>query len=210
MDENTTDTRAAIELQKLKLEVQRLELEVANTTRMRRFELLLRLLPTVTILVTVLGFAFSVWQYRVQQVRNRESAERQAVKDTAERAETARKEAETAQREFMKPLLEKQQQLYFEAAEAAATIATTTDAAERRKAEARFWVLYQGPMVMVETTDVSGAMKAFGRCLDGTEKCSGGEIRDRSLKLASTLENSLLKTWNKSPHDFAAGQFDYR
>ena len=63
MDENTTDTRAAIELQKLKLEVQRLELEVANTTRMRRFELLLRLLPTVTILVTVLGFAFSVWQY---------------------------------------------------------------------------------------------------------------------------------------------------
>ena len=209
MDENTTDTRAAIELQKLKLEVQRLELEVANTTRMRRFELLLRLLPTVTILVTVLGFAFSVWQYRVQQVRNRDSAERQAVKDTAERAETGRKEAETAQREFMKPLLEKQQ-LYFEAAETAAIIATATDGAERRKAEARFWVLYQGPMVMVETTDVSGAMKAFGRCLDGTEPCLGGEIRNRSLKLASTLENSLLKTWNKSPHDFAAGQFDYR
>jgi len=64
------------------------------------------------------------------------------------------------------------------ASEAAATIATTTDTAERRKAEARFWVLlYQGPMVMVETTDVSGAMKAFGRCLDGTEKCSGGEVR---------------------------------
>jgi len=210
MDENAADTRSAIELQKLKLEVQRLELEVWNTRRLRRFELLLRLLPTVTILVTVLGFAFSVWQYRVQQVRNRESSERQAVKDTAERAERARKEEETAQREFMKPLLEKQLQSYFEAAEAAATIATATDPAERRKAEARFWVLYQGPLVMVETTDVSGAMKAFGFCLDGTEKCDGAEIRKRSLKLASTLENSLLRTWNKSPHDFTSGQFDYR
>ena len=65
-------------------------------------------------------------------------------------------------------------------------------------------------MVVVETKDVSGAMNAFGRCLDGSEKCSGGEIRDRSFKLASTLENSLLKKWDKSPHDFAAGQFDYR
>jgi len=43
-------------------------------------------------------------------------------------------------------------------------------------------------MVVVETKDVSGAMNAFGRCLDGSEKCSGGEIRDRSFKLASTLE----------------------
>jgi hypothetical protein len=45
-----------------------------------------------------------------------------------------------------------------------------------------------GPTVVVETKDVSGAMNAFGQCLDGSEKCSGGEIQDRSFKLASTLE----------------------
>jgi hypothetical protein len=110
----------------------------------------------------------------------------------------------------MKPLLEKQQELYFEAATAAATIASTRDAAERRKAEAKFWILYRGPLVMVESTDVSGAMKRFGRCLTGEDKCNDGKLNDRALALASTLETSMLKTWNAKPDEFIKGQFVYR
>ena len=73
----------------------------------------MRVLPTATILVTVLGFMFSVWQYRTEQAKNRLASEQQAAKDALERAERDRKETETAQREFMKPLLEKQQELYL-------------------------------------------------------------------------------------------------
>jgi hypothetical protein len=210
VDEHSPDSRPTLELRKLRLEVERLELDVASATRLRRFDLLLRLLPTLTILVTVLGFVFSVWQYRVQQVRNREAAKLQADKDSQERAELARREAENAQRAFMKPLLEKQQQLYFEASAAAATIATSADPSERRKAEAQFWVLYWGPLVMVESQDVSGAMKKFGRCVSREERCSSEEIKRRSLALASTLEGSMLKTWNANPESFRTGQFDYR
>ena len=82
--------------------------------------------------------------------------------------------------------------------------------AERRKAEARFWILYLGPLVMVESTDVSGAMKKFGRCLTGQDTCDAAELNDRSLALASTLETSMLNTWNAKPDEFIKGQFVYR
>jgi type II secretory pathway pseudopilin PulG len=191
--------KAPMESRKLELEVQKLTLDVASARRIQRFELVLRLMPSLTILVTVLGFAFSVWQYSSDQAKGREAAERQAVR-----------EAEASQREFMKPLLDKQQELYFEAATAAAMIASSPDPGERRQAERKFWTLYWGPLVMVESTDVSGAMKAFGRCISGEDKCSGPEVQDRSLALASALEASILKTWNAKPEDFIKGQFVYR
>jgi hypothetical protein len=202
--------RPEAELQKLRLEIQKLTLDVAGARKFARLDVALRLMPTATILVTVLGFMFTVWQYRTEQAKNRLASEQQAGKEAAERAERARKDTETAQREFMRPLLEKQQELYFEAATAAATIVSTRDAAERRKAEGKFWILYRGPLVMVESTDVSGAMKKFGRCLTGEDPCDAGELNDRSLALASTLETSMLKTWNAKPDEFIKGQFVYR
>jgi hypothetical protein len=210
MDEAANHSRSDAELQKLRLEVQKLTFDVANAARSSRFELLLRFLPTATVLVAVLGFAFTVWQYGVEQRNTREANERQALKDSSERAAQAKRETEVARREFMKPLLEKQQDLYFEAATVAAVIASTNDVAERRKAEARFWVLFWGPLVMVESQDVSGAMKALGRCLNGEEKCNAELLKNRSLALASTLETSMLKTWNAKPEEFTANQFVYR
>ena len=169
MTEALDPNRPEAELQKLRLEIQKLTLDVASARKFARLDIALRLMPTATIAVTVLGFMFTVWQYRTEQAKNRLASEQQAVRDATERAERARKDTETAQREFMKPLLEKQQELYFDAATAAATIASTRDAAERRKAEERFWILYRGPLVMVESTDVSGAMKKFSWCLTGQD-----------------------------------------
>ncbi len=202
--------RARAELEKLRLEIAKLTLDVGNASRFAPWEMPLRLLPTITILVTVLGFLFTVWQYQSEQAKSRYASQQQAIDDARERTERARKETETAEREFMKPLLEKQQELYFEAAAAAATIASTNDVAERRRAEGRFWVLFWGPLVMVESTEVSGAMKRFGACLSQPDACSHQEIKDRSLALASTLETSLLNTWNARPEDFIKGQFVYR
>ena len=192
-------TEAVLSARKLELEIEKLTLDVATLRRVRRFELILRLMPSLTIMVTVLGFAFSIWQYSSEQRLAREAAERQAIR-----------EAEASQREFMKPLLDQQQSLYFQASTAAATIASSTDPVQRRLAVDKFWMLFWGPLVMVENTDVSGAMKSFSRCLDGQDKCNAGEIQNRSLTLASTLESSILKTWNTKPDDFIKGQFVYR
>ncbi len=197
--EPASDGAGSLEARKLELEVERLALDIASARRIRRFDLALRLMPSLTILVTVLGFLFTVWQYRDEQAKSRQAAERQAIRD-----------ADVSQREFMKPLLDQQQRLYFEAASAAATIATASNAEDRRQAEARFWVLYWGPLVMVESTEVSGAMKAFGRCVTGEDNCPPLEVRNRSLTLASTLEASILKTWNARPEEFMKGQFVYR
>jgi hypothetical protein len=196
-DETILSARPAVELRKLELEVEKLKLDITSSARIQRFDLVLRLMPALTIMVTVLGFVFTVWQYSHEQARARAAAERQSVRD-----------AEARQREFMKPLLEKQQQLYFEAA--AATITSSSNPSQRQQAEAKFWILYWGPLVMVESTDVSGAMKAFGMCLSGNKKCSDGEVQNRSLALASTLETSILRTWNAKPEEFTKEQFVYR
>jgi hypothetical protein len=66
-DETVRDIRAAAELRKLELEVEKLKLDIASAGRVQRFELALRLLPALTILTAVLGFAFTVWQYRAEQ-----------------------------------------------------------------------------------------------------------------------------------------------
>ncbi len=79
----------------------------------------------LTVLVTVLGFIFAVWQYRTEQIKTRVALNQQNLKEAAERLERARRNDETAQREFMRPLLLKQQELYFEAATAAATLLQT-------------------------------------------------------------------------------------
>jgi hypothetical protein len=199
MGNDLTGVGGQLDLRKQELEVEKLALDVAAAKRIRRYELMLQLMPSLTIIVTVLGFAFSVWQYTTEQEKSRQAEERQAIRD-----------AEASQREFMKPLLDKQQQLYFEAATAASTFATSSDPKQRHEAQDKFWALYWGPLVMVESTEVSDAMMAFGRCVSGEEKCAESEVRNRSLKLASTLEQSILKTWNTRPEEFIKGQFVYR
>jgi hypothetical protein len=210
MPEITDPARSEAELQKLRLEILKLQIEVASSERLQRLNLTIKLLPTVTVLVTVLGFVFTVWQYRSEQREKRASIDAQSAKDKVERDDRARKDSDSAQREFMKPLIEKQQALYFEAAGAAATIASSSDVRERSKARDTFWRLYWGPLVMVESKEVSGAMTHFGNCLGGVEKCNADEIKNRSLTLASALETSLLKTWNTKPAEFTNNQFLYQ
>jgi hypothetical protein len=143
----------------------------------------------ITALVAAAGFLFGVFQYQKQQALNRTST------------------AESRDREFIHPLWEKQLALYFEASEAASTIATTTDPEQRRKAEAKFWMLYWGPLVLVETPEVSGAMKKFGECLTGETK---GDLRNLSLELASALQSSVTQGANLRLVEFSKGKFDYR
>src|SRR5580765_1297232 len=196
-------TRSAMELEKLGLEVERLSIEISKAKRGNSIDSLVRLTPLITVVLAVFGLVFTVYQYKVEQRNNRIAHEQQLDKEARERADRDQRDAVLAQREFMKPLLEKQQQFYFEASSAAAIIAASNNPEEQRKAEVTFWKLYWGPLVFVESTEVSGAMKKFGNCLSHIEDCDDADLKDRSLALASTMEESILKTWKARPEDFA-------
>lgn len=190
---------AAAQLEKLELENERLRFELAKMKKGPGPSSLIPYLPLITVLVTIVGFGFGIYQYRAQQQANREA-----------QADRSRKDTEAAQREFMKPLLQNQLSLYLQASTAAATISRSTDPTERKKAMNDFWRLYEGPLILVESKEVSGAMVAFGNCLDATEICDAGEMSKRSHALASRLQESLLKSWNTNPENFATDKFSYR
>jgi leucyl aminopeptidase (aminopeptidase T) len=161
------------------------------------------------VLVTVAGFGFGIYQYRAQQIENRKSQEMLAQQERDDREAQLQKDRDTAQRDFMKPLLEKQLSLYFEASSAASTIATTIDSSEREKATNTFWRLYYGPLVIVENKEVSNAMQSFAKCLSREDSCSRAEMSNRSLILASKLQEAMLKSWNLKPENFTHDKFTY-
>jgi hypothetical protein len=202
--------RSGAELEKLRLEIERLKIEISGSRRGRALDSIVRLTPLITVTIAVFGVLFTVYQYKEEQKNNRIAQQQQLEKETRERADREQRDAVLAQREFMKPLLEKQQQLYFEASSAAAIIASTNNPEERRRAELTFWKLYWGPLVFVESTEVSGAMKNFGNCLSRVEDCDETEMKNRSLKLGSAMEESILNTWKAKPEDFNQNQFKYR
>lgn len=205
-----TDPQAELSLEKLRLENERLRLEIASMKRGRNHLISLTdYIPLITVLVTVAGFGFGIYQYRAQEIENRKSQELLARQEREDREVQLQKDKDTTQRDFMKPLLEKQLSLYFEASSAAATIATATDSSEREKAINAFWRLYYGPLVIVETREVSEAMKSFGKCLNGEESCSKTEMSNRSLALATSFQEAMLKSWNLKPENFTQDKFKY-
>jgi len=184
--------RSEAEFEKLQLEIAKLKAELANVKRVRTIDSLVRLTPLLTVLVAVTGFLFTIYQYRDEQEKNRQARSEQFNKETADREERNRRDKESAWREYVKPLLEKQQLLYFEASSAAATIVSSKNPEDRRKAVNTFWTLYWGPLVFVESREVSAAMVQFGRCLNGDEQCDDSELKNRSLSLTTTMQESIL------------------
>jgi hypothetical protein len=185
--ENTKDE---ISLEKANLENEKLKLEIAALKKSKPgIDFVIRYIPLITILVAIAGFLFGIYQYRTEQIENRRSQE------------------ESSKREFMKPLLEEQLSIYLKASDAAATIATTTNTKDREEAINSFWSLYYGQLVFVENTKVSGAMKDFGNCLNKGAECTQRKLQELSLKLASSLQTAMLKSWNMNPEDYAKDKF---
>jgi len=66
-------------------------------------------------LLAMLGFGFGIYQYREQQAENRKAAEVESRKEREAADERNEQERKSRDREFMKPLWEKQLNTYFEA-----------------------------------------------------------------------------------------------
>jgi hypothetical protein len=96
------------------------------------------------------------------------------------------------------PFLTKQLELGFQAADAAARLATETDPAEWEKARTTFWRLYWGPLSVVEDREVEAAMVTFGKLIPQgpVPDLPLQALQRPSLDLAHTVRDLILASWN--------------
>jgi hypothetical protein len=124
---------------------------------------------------------------------------------------------DTREKEFRKSYWDTQMSLLFSAAETASQIATLPPGdTERDKAIKKFWELYWGRMLIVESIcepndPVDQAMIQFGRCLvpPGEEKpqddCSRQELELRAFSLGKASRRSIGKSWDEKLESLSRG-----
>lgn len=137
---------------------------------------LVRMLPLVTVLLAIASFWFGVFQFYSER-----------------------------EKEFKKPLWEKQLEVYLEATKATATLATFIrekegeSQKEWEKARIRFWQLYYGELAVVEDKKVSQAIVEFGKCLREYKygECDQKKLVTISLNLAQLCRDSVGESWKE-------------
>jgi len=190
-------SRDSLEVERLALENQKLRAEL-DRMRPSLWDGIQRLSPLLGGLLAVAAFVFGVIQYVEQRQRELATRENELARQAAARDQ-----------EFMKPLWERELATYFLTSETVATLAATTDVTKRREAEEQFWRLYAGPLVILETKELSGAMVLFSRCLDGTERCSDAELRKRSLAVSSAIQQAIQEHADLRLSEFSKDKFQY-
>jgi hypothetical protein len=98
------------------------------------------------------------------------------------------------------PFLQKQLELAFQASETTSRLATVTDPADWEKARLNFWVLYWGPLSVVEDPRVEQAMVDIGKLVppdpQSNPKLPMRALEVPSYNLAHALRDLVLTSWN--------------
>jgi hypothetical protein len=189
-------SRESLELERLALENRKLRTDLER--RPSAWDGVQRLSPLIGSLLAIAAFMFGVVQYVDQQERA-----------LATREDELRRQVAARDQDFMRPLWERELATYFMASETVATIASAADPDTRRTAEEQFWRLYRGPLVILETKALSGAMVAFGRCLDGSETCSRTQLHERALAVSSAIQLAIQEHAELRLSEFSRGKFQY-
>jgi len=140
---------------------------------------------TLKILSPILAIAVFVWGIYTYL----DTSEKQLAAQIAE----AERNAATRRIEATMPYLEKQLDLYTEATQVTAIIATSKVQEEIRIAIKRFNELYWGELAMVERDEVAKAMIAFRNALDNGKEQK--ELANLALKLAHACRDELAESW---------------
>ena len=80
---------------------------------------------------------------------------------------------------------------------ATATIARSKDQAEVAKAREKFWILYSGPLLVLEDHEVQESVHVFADCLDSTSKCKG-PLPELAEDIARAAGRSAGNQWYPS------------
>jgi hypothetical protein len=189
--ESEQQTLEAAQLEKLQLEIKKLQMDLNARLSQR----LAAWTPVLSSLIAVVGLLFGIHNYFTNQ-----AADRQKQADAQEAAQRALEAARDS--DARRSLWEKQLGLYFEASNAAAVIATAIDEDSRKKATAEFWRLYWGPLAVVEDKALLQAKDAyverqmvkFGRAL--SDNAPKEDLQQASLKLATTIAEAIDLVWS--------------
>jgi hypothetical protein len=104
-------------------------------------------------------------------------------------------ERETAAIEARKPFLEKRLQVYDELVVAAATIASSGDGDEVKKAKKQFVILISGPVKVFEDQEVAKAAEDFRKCVGFYNQCQELPASVWAERLASACRVSIGEGW---------------
>ncbi len=118
--------------------------------------------------------------------------------------EDSLRRAENAQFEAREPFLVKQMELCFQASEAASTVASSTNIENWRRAKETFWMLYWGPLSVVEKPlsgeqgPVEKQMVVFGKALiplQDSPTLPLKSLEQKSLALAHKCRELIFDSW---------------
>jgi hypothetical protein len=100
------------------------------------------------------------------------------------------------------PFLKEQLDLAFDVSKTVAVLATATDVKVWNEARSHFWMLYWGPLSIVEDQDVESAMIELGEIVPTPDKETPAlpmsALTNLSYKLAHALRDLVLTSWNVS------------
>jgi len=123
-------------------------------------------------------------------------------------SEDSKRRADIAQFESQRPFLVKQMELCFQASEATSTLASSTDLENWRRAKETFWMLYWGPLSVVEQPLSGGQglvelqMVVFGRALEPLQDNPTlplTSLQQESLDLAHECRKLIFDSWGIKP-----------
>ena len=129
------------------------------------------------VIVALLGATVGLFQYRSSQAQAQAKLwmERKSLQFTYSKAKS---------------------ELFAQAARAAATMATSSSAPDVQKAIEEFWLLYWGPLTLIEGPEVEAAMVSIGLILDvvGTRLPESSVGTRQDLKLAAYALGQACRT----------------
>ena len=99
------------------------------------------------------------------------------------------------------PFLKRQLELVFEASETVSVLANSTDPIAWEKARARFWVLYWGPLSIVEDNRIVTCMVVAHKMVPEpqvkiTPELPLTALQTTSLSLAHVARDFILESWD--------------
>jgi hypothetical protein len=98
------------------------------------------------------------------------------------------------------PFLQKQLELTFQTSETASQLATLTNPDDWEKARLKFWLLYWGPLSVVEDRNVETEMVKFGQLVPAqpvaNPKLPMTSLEVPSYNLAHALRDLVLISWD--------------
>ena len=110
---------------------------------------------------------------------------------------------DTATRDARKPFLEKQLELCVEAADSAATIATSPESSDVEASKARFDRLYWGSLAIFDNQAIADAMERFNSAVTtqwseddfASNKAFRKALRPLSEKIGHECRNLMIASW---------------